>query len=117
MSTEQAGPLEVRSNVGLEGDAPMRTLAEKRAYSRGYMAGLKRSKADPANTTPTAELSALVDITRTRNAHLEIELAQARASRDLLKEKYTKVSDWMRAHVRIAADGTVMLVRPEPSNV
>jgi hypothetical protein len=83
----------IGSMEGFGGDESMRTSAEKRAYSRGYAAGKKAVKNEAPETTPKAELSALLDIARTRCAHLEIELAQARVSRDLFKDKYTKVAD------------------------
>ena len=107
--TNETDSSEVGSHDALSGDAPMVTAAEKRAYSRGYSAGRKSSRnASVMHGSPMADLEQLVAITRARCARLEEELAQARASRDLARTKYHQVSEWIKAHIRIAADGTVL---------
>ena len=71
-----------------------------------------------AQAEKVAELKALVEITRSRCAHLEIELAQARASRDGLKEKYDAVVAWMKKHVVLKSGGGGVLTLPtETPNV
>ena len=55
-------------------------------------------------TSAQAAIDALIAelaIVRARNAHLEVELAQARVSRDGYAQKYKAVSDWMKEHVSI----------------
>ena len=58
-------------------------------------------RCDSCPTTSQAEMQALCDLLQARNRHLEIELAQARSSREVIATKYQIVSDWMIKNVKL----------------
>lgn len=78
---------------------------EKRAMLKQQLVA-ELSKATEAIGVLTQQLK----ITQQRIAHLEIELAQARVSRDSFKTKYESVKQWMIEHVQLKPKGGAIVV-------